>query len=752
MVKRTRDTVRLNPDRSVIAIIGGGISGLATVLQILVDQQREYKAACADGSTGTGSCSSSTGQRLCRTIRIYDKRPESCTSNDGYGLTISYQPYGILHNMGILDAVTEEDCPSRSHYICQADGTIVGYFGNAFSINDNDNDDDDDDDDAAAATGFGQRGNIRIPRYQLCRILQQRIFSIVNDITMYRGIVYPNIELLYDHSLCTMKEVYNEDSAVTHSDSDTSGIDVDADANQKSTAKIQVTFTNGHTDIVDLVIGADGIYSTVVREWLAQVQQIQHKASKSSLSFYTEKDIENSRPLPEHQQQQQQQQQRQQIPVLVTPPLPPPQSLQVRIILGITDDLRALYVEQHELLQERGFYTLSHGHRLFVMPYTGSARNRSFRVNEPVRFMWQLSFPSQDQDECTDDAYYHRSKRYATIELKEEALQRTHQWHEPVHALIHSTNIQNIWGTMLRDRNPTDIGNLLCVTKQNPIGPENAKVQRVLVIGDALHGMSPFKGQGANQCLKDAVCVSKWLYKSGRTNASAAIQCITREIVQRTTPIVMASRTAAEYWHTINNHGTKMEQLTFAGIDDDTVRIEFLKELKRQNINAGTTRKLDDTIRKLLAQYRCPPKRAFSNIMVEIRMEVDVFHAAYEGNTGGLRKVSWNNPNLIRTLKLCRRNINECQSDDDFVKFGITNEDCSHNNDNTDSCGNVWTTALHIASIRGHVRTVHWLVTEAGCRVERSDSMGRTVLALAKLKLLENDMCDLILRLQRTAA
>jgi 2-polyprenyl-6-methoxyphenol hydroxylase-like FAD-dependent oxidoreductase len=45
---------------------------------------------------------------------------------------------------------------------------------------------------------------------------------------------------------------------------------------------------------------------------------------------------------------------------------------------------------------------------------------------------------------------------------------------------------------------------------REPIWPD-LKDNRIILLGDALHPMSPFKGQGANQALIDAIEISDLL-------------------------------------------------------------------------------------------------------------------------------------------------------------------------------------------------------------------------------------------------
>ena len=107
--------------------------------------------------------------------------------------------------------------------------------------------------------------------------------------------------------------------------------------------------------------------------------------------------------------------------------------------------------------------------------------------------MWQLSFvlgPGDNADEL---------RHLSSEELKQEALRRTRNWHEPVATMISSA--EDVWGTEL-----FDVGDIEIHKKHDPKLQGSARGRSIL-IGDAMHAMSPFKGQGANQSLIDAVQV-----------------------------------------------------------------------------------------------------------------------------------------------------------------------------------------------------------------------------------------------------
>ena len=192
------------------------------------------------------------------------------------------------------------------------------------------------------------------------------------------------------------------------------------------------------------------------------------------------------------------------------------------VILGICK-LNVLENFENPLLDGATVFQTANGtERMYMMPYDKDS------------IMWQFSFPIPENEAIN-------LSKNGPIELKNEVIKRT-QWHSPIPEIIAATEIDKITGYPVYDRD------LLTEDSLKNAGP-------VTLIGDAAHPMSPFKGQGANQALLDALLLAQKItstYNKPNANFNLredVLQPYEKEMIDRSSIKVKQSADAAKFLH-----------------------------------------------------------------------------------------------------------------------------------------------------------------------------------------------------------
>ena len=222
-------------------------------------------------------------------------------------------------------------------------------------------------------------------------------------------------------------------------------------------------------------------------------------------------------------------------------------------MLGITET-------RHPLGQGRVFQTVDGSTRLFAMPFASHNKNSTQNI------MWQLSFPA---DETT-------AKKLAGDRqlLKDTVLERCGQWHEPIPTMIQSTQLSLLMGIPAYDRDPCP-----------PQSADNSS--SIVLLGDASHPMSPFKGQGANQALLDAVSLANALAHA--ENLSSAVMQYEEEMLQRVESKVLLSRERVMTFH----QPDILDMATFSCRFSD---VSLLRILRAKGINSESGDQIENLI------------------------------------------------------------------------------------------------------------------------------------------------------------
>jgi 2-polyprenyl-6-methoxyphenol hydroxylase-like FAD-dependent oxidoreductase len=203
----------------------------------------------------------------------------------------------------------------------------------------------------------------------------------------------------------------------------------------------------------------------------------------------------------------------------------PLQYLGCIVILGICP-LNNLKNTVSPLLDSATVFQTANGHeRIYIMPFNTQS------------VMWQLSFPMTETQAKTLSSQ-------GPDALKTEAMKRTH-WHEPIPQILLATPAAQISGYPVYDRQ---------LLQKNQLNHH----PNATLIGDAAHPMSPFKGQGANQALIDALSLAKHIAaayspqtKHTEVNLrTAVLNPFETEMIARSNIKVLDSAAAAQHLHT----------------------------------------------------------------------------------------------------------------------------------------------------------------------------------------------------------
>ena len=88
-----------------IAVVGGGLAGFSVAIMLL--------------------------KHGFPNVVVFERDESLSYRRQGYGLTL-LQGVAALKRLGVFETIKHNDTPSRSHYVFDSRGKIIGFFGTVF--------------------------------------------------------------------------------------------------------------------------------------------------------------------------------------------------------------------------------------------------------------------------------------------------------------------------------------------------------------------------------------------------------------------------------------------------------------------------------------------------------------------------------------------------------------------------------------------------------------------------------------------
>jgi len=453
-----------------ICIVGAGIAGCALAKLL----QREGKCIGLDANSDCSTTSSkSSSKPFPSSYILLEKDSHFHARKQGYGLTMQ-QGGTALKRLGLAEIIQKEDTVNDAHYVFAPNGKLDAAFGREINhegwMDDGTNDENEDSaaitppNDNASSVPSSSRSS-RTPRGTNKKKHKRRC-NLHLPRQRLRELLAEGLEITWDYEVVKYTEIGDVVEVLFRKTGSDENLLVQARA----------------------VVACDGIHSQIRKQMMhgnTTLSPRNQLATKEDLQY-----------------------------------------LGSLVILGMAPN------KDHFLYRRTTFQTVDESSktRIFMMPFLDPKPEEGF----DGEIFWQLSFPMKLEkiDEMRKGGEF--IKR-----IKELALEKCKDWHHPIPEILKNTEIDRISATPVYDRgdpypflNRTDSSTTsekvpplpkqcgITNIKEEAVNLSNGSL--ITLIGDAAHSMSPFKGQGANQALLDAVELGDMLLKHTEDNKETA--------------------------------------------------------------------------------------------------------------------------------------------------------------------------------------------------------------------------------------